>query len=377
MHYVCHPLGEYSQDPNYRFYSYQGHGDSKLDFNAPEGKDVFAMFPGVITYAGWDSYGGGNFITLKSTNNAYSDITGLPLYLRYMHLSQILVTYNQEVKAGDLIGKSGNTGQSTGPHLHLDMSTNGTNPLQYPVITEDVALRLRSDYDYEGHKHDLIADLDNPGSGWEYGDNYYYHLIGQPTIWINKSSGGDVPEVPTDTHAGVIWNWFRNANIPNVSNRPELIAGIIGNFQAESYIAIDVLGNNGQYYGPWCESNGGFRTYVTNAGFTFHPYTSTPSNASAAIPTVLEWLTKYSESWVSWLSRVIDQVSSKTGEAGARAYAELFCVCVERCVGGTVAVDDPGVRQIMLDYYGGTSYLYQDLGTRRNNAAAIYNQFAR
>lgn len=48
-------------------------------------------------------------------------------------------------------------------------------------------------------------------------------------------------------------------------------------------------------------------------------------------------------------------------------------MCVERCIGGEIAVQDPGVRQIMLDYYGGTSYLYQDLDRRRNNAAAIYN----
>jgi hypothetical protein len=183
------------------------------------------------------------------------------------------------------------------------------------------------------------------------------------------------PDAPTDTHAGVIWNWFKYAGIPNVSNRPELIAGIIGNCQQESYAAIDVLGCKGKFYGPWCESNAGFRNYMTSNGFTFHTYTTTPGDASNAIPYAFTWLTQQSDSWVNWLAGVIDQVSSQTGEAGARAYAELFCLCVERCVGGSDAIQDPGVVQIMHDFYGGTTYYYQDLGKRRDNAAAIYHQF--
>lgn len=187
--------------------------------------------------------------------------------------------------------------------------------------------------------------------------------------------GGDFPDAPTDTNAGRIWNWFKYANIPNVSNRPELIAGIIGNCQQESYMAIDLLGCNNGYYGPWCEANEGFRSAVTSAGFSFHSYTPNPGDDSAAIPTIFTWLTESSSSWVDWLYGVINQVSSQTGEAGARAYAELFCVCVERCVGGSDAVLDPGVYQIMTDYYGGTVYQYQHLSNRRDNAANIYNTF--
>lgn len=230
--------------------------------------------------------------------------------------------------------------------------------------------------------HSYIKSLESArGAAWLTTDNLHYTPQASQMIYdwvcdqITNIDPGTIPDAPTTTNAGRIWNWFKYANIPNVSNRPELIAGIIGNCQQESYSNIDLLGNNGTYYGPWCESQVDFRDTVTAAGFSFHPYTTTPGDDSAAIPTIFNWLTQQSSSWVNWLITVIDQVSSKTGEAGARAYAELFCVCVERCVGGADAVLDPGVYQIMLDEYGGTVYTYQDLGNRRDNAASIYRQF--
>ena len=186
--------------------------------------------------------------------------------------------------------------------------------------------------------------------------------------------GGDFPDAPTDTHAGVIWNWFKYANIPNVSNRPELIAGVIGNCQAESYMAIDLLGCNDGYYGPWCESNIEFRTTVTNARFSFHPYTANPGDDSTSVPTIFTWLTQQNPNWTYWFTRHIDMVTNQTGEAGARAYAELFAVDVEICIDGGYVVEDPGVEAAIWDRYDRT-YTYQDLDRRRDNAANIYNTF--
>ena len=226
-----------------------------------------------------------------------------------------------------------------------------------------------------------IKELEkDKGAAWLTGDNLHYKPEASQMIYdwvcsqITNQQGGDFPDAPETTNAGKIWNWFKYAGIPNVSNRPELIAGIIGNCQIESYMAIDLLGSGSGFYGPWCESNAGFRTTMTNAGYSFHSYTYSPGDDSAAIPTIFNWLTQQSESWVKWLVDVIDQVAEQTGEAGARAYAELFCVCVERCTPGEGSVIDPGVYQIMIDYYH-TTYLYQAISARRDAAADIYNQF--
>ena len=58
---------------------------------------------------------------------------GWGLYSLYGHLSEILVQEGQEVSRGDLIGRLGNTGLSTGAHLHWEMRVGGVavNPLEW------------------------------------------------------------------------------------------------------------------------------------------------------------------------------------------------------------------------------------------------------
>ncbi len=218
------------------------------------------------------------------------------------------------------------------------------------------------------------------GAAWLTSDNLHYLPAASQAIYdwvcdqITNVQPGDFPDAPTDTHAGVIWNWFKYAGIPNVSNRPELIAGVIGNCQAESYMAIDLLGCNDGYYGPWGESNVDFRTTVINAGYSFHPYTASPGDDSASVPTIFTWLTQQNPNWTYWFTRHIDMVTNQTGEAGARAYAELFAVDVEICIDGGYVVEDPGVEAAIWDRYDRT-YTYQNLDRRRDNAANIYNSF--
>jgi murein DD-endopeptidase MepM/ murein hydrolase activator NlpD len=80
--------------------------------------NVYSVMDGVITSAGWDSKGGGNFIKVKHFNRFETS---------YLHLSEIYYRAGEKIKAGFIIGKSGNTGNSTGPHLHFSVKEFGQN----------------------------------------------------------------------------------------------------------------------------------------------------------------------------------------------------------------------------------------------------------
>lgn len=98
-------------------------------------KPVYAPADGYVVMAGWAS-GYGNFIMIKHSNS---------LYTCYGHLSQYKVSAGQTVKRGQQIAVSGNTGVSTGPHLHFEVRTSSSyssrvNPLNY--ISDSVYSKL-------------------------------------------------------------------------------------------------------------------------------------------------------------------------------------------------------------------------------------------
>jgi murein DD-endopeptidase MepM/ murein hydrolase activator NlpD len=88
-----------------------------LDFAAPVGTPIIASANGVISRAGWDSQYG----NVVEINHAEGFKT------RYAHASQLLVRVGQTVKKGDLIAKVGNTGRSSGPHLHYEVIRAGAH----------------------------------------------------------------------------------------------------------------------------------------------------------------------------------------------------------------------------------------------------------
>lgn len=94
-----------------------------MDFSSPTGTPVYATGDGVVSYADWRSTYG----NLVEVNHGYNYTT------RYAHLSEILVKPGQAVKRGDLLGKVGSTGKSTGPHLHYEVRFRGEaqNPVNY------------------------------------------------------------------------------------------------------------------------------------------------------------------------------------------------------------------------------------------------------
>jgi murein DD-endopeptidase MepM/ murein hydrolase activator NlpD len=88
-----------------------------LDFSAPVGTPILASAGGVVSRSGWD----GHYGNVVEINHAEGFKT------RYAHASALLVRVGQTVKRGDVIAKVGNTGRSTGPHLHYEVIRAGTH----------------------------------------------------------------------------------------------------------------------------------------------------------------------------------------------------------------------------------------------------------
>ena len=93
-----------------------------IDYAASSGTPIRAVGDGTVVFAGWNS-GGYGYLTSVRHNDTYTT--------NYAHQSSILVKYGQKVKQGEIIGKVGSTGLSTGPHLHYEILKHGTkiNPL--------------------------------------------------------------------------------------------------------------------------------------------------------------------------------------------------------------------------------------------------------
>ena len=86
-----------------------------VDIACPVGTPIYAAFDGQVSFAGSASrYGGLICLTDKRGT-----------IIKYAHLSEIGVGYGESVVKGQLIGKTGNTGNTTGPHLHFEVQVNG------------------------------------------------------------------------------------------------------------------------------------------------------------------------------------------------------------------------------------------------------------
>lgn len=95
-----------------------------MDFTGPEGSDIFATGDGVVITAGYSFYGYGNRIIIDH-GYGYKTV--------YAHLKDINVDVGDKVKRGDVIGTLGNTGRSTGAHLHYEVRhyNNPVNPINF------------------------------------------------------------------------------------------------------------------------------------------------------------------------------------------------------------------------------------------------------
>lgn len=101
-----------------------------VDFGINWGTPVRATWDGTVTYAGW--YGDfGNTVIVENGD----------WQMRYAHLSQFLVSPGQAVQTGEVVGISGNTGVSTGAHLHYEVRHHGAvvHPMTAPGVASGAA----------------------------------------------------------------------------------------------------------------------------------------------------------------------------------------------------------------------------------------------
>lgn len=89
---------------------------SGIDLANNTGTNIYASATGIVLFS--EINGTYGKMILISHGNGYSTV--------YAHLSKQLVKAGDQVKKGDLIGKMGSTGRSTGPHLHFEIRENGT-----------------------------------------------------------------------------------------------------------------------------------------------------------------------------------------------------------------------------------------------------------
>ncbi len=100
------------------------------DFAAAHGSPIYATADGVVSHAGW-SAGYGQMIKVRHDFGVET---------RYAHLSRIHVRVGQSISRGDRIGDMGNSGRSTGTHLHYEIRESGkpVNPMTYIRAARDV-----------------------------------------------------------------------------------------------------------------------------------------------------------------------------------------------------------------------------------------------
>lgn len=86
-----------------------------VDFKAPVGTPILATFDGVVRRRNWSTRRNGRCLHIVNTQNTERAF--------YLHLDRVDVRPGQSIKQGQVLGRSGNTGRSTAPHLHYQLET--------------------------------------------------------------------------------------------------------------------------------------------------------------------------------------------------------------------------------------------------------------
>lgn len=130
---ISSPFGDRS-DP----FSSEGAIHTGVDLEAQSGTPVHATADGIVAYAEWSGRYG-KLVVIDHGN-------GMQTY--YAHMSDFAVISGQEIRRGDIVGKSGGTGRATGPHLHYEVRIGGTPVNPYPYLAHSrVSLAAKAQRD--------------------------------------------------------------------------------------------------------------------------------------------------------------------------------------------------------------------------------------
>ena len=138
------PLDETRITSEFGFRRYRWHHGTDLKLNV--GDPIYSTFDGIVRIRSYDRNGYGYYVVVRHKNG---------LETLYGHMSKILVDVGQEIKAGDILGLGGNTGRSTGPHLHYEiryqgLSINPTEVFDFAAgkIKSEVYMITSSSFDH-------------------------------------------------------------------------------------------------------------------------------------------------------------------------------------------------------------------------------------
>ncbi len=122
-----------------------------MDFADKVGSPIVAAADGVVSFSGW-RMGYGNSVEIKHKNGFMT---------RYAHMSRAIAKEGTRIQAGDLVGLLGNTGRSTGPHLHFEIRRNDValNPFPFVRGTRSEALQQAQ----SGRGQQLLRDWKRAG----------------------------------------------------------------------------------------------------------------------------------------------------------------------------------------------------------------------
>ena len=199
------PVDYYWYDYISSYYGYRIHPITEtkqfhrgVDIAVPEGTKVYATHEGTITEAGFDSEFG-NYIVISDSKGYVT---------KYGHLSAVNVSAGQTVRKGFIIGKTGNTGASTGSHLHFECLYEGEyyNPLFYfncgtrTMYGENHGGSGGMDYELP----DAFSDA-QVGALLREADKY----VGTDYVW-----GGATPATGFDCSGFVCWSYRESGTYP-------------------------------------------------------------------------------------------------------------------------------------------------------------------